>query len=647
MAFAPQFLDDIRSRVTLSDVIARRVKLIRRGREHTGLCPFHNEKTPSFTVNDDKGFFHCFGCGAHGDVIGFVMRTEGLSFPEAVERLAGEAGLQVPVASPEERVRAKARETLHGVNEAACVWFERQLRAPAGRAALDYLKGRGLGDETIARFRLGFAPEGRDALKAALMKEGLSEALLLEAGLIGRPDDGRAAYDRFRGRVMFPIADRGGRVIAFGGRIMAGGAHGAPPTGAPRKEAAPHGAAGGQPKYLNSPDTPLFNKGHVLYGLAAAREAIHKAQEAIVVEGYMDVIALHQAGIRTAVAPLGTALTEQQIELLWRMAPEPILCFDGDNAGRRAAQRAAERALPMLKPGHSLRFALLPGGDDPDSLVRNGGAAAMREVLAQVRPLVDLIWEMAAVGRPSDTPERRALVRKELRDQAGRIADRSVQDFYWAEFETRLQAAFGRPARDERSFGGRRPVASGQRRWSGRPANREPADSGLRSDGNVAVLDLRRQQALLAGLVNFPLLLADFGEKVGQIGLERADLDNLRQEILNVWAPDLDTGALQRHLRSQGFANVLDRVLAQDVYEIAPFCRPSAAYDVVREGWSDLYDFFYRRQYAGKELEAARRALAEDVSERNWAYLEALQRHLSAGDDEAETTGNVNGALNS
>jgi len=641
MAFAPQFLDEIRSRVTLSDVIARRVKLIRRGREHTGLCPFHNEKTPSFTVNDDKGFFHCFGCGAHGDVIGFVMRTEGLSFPEAVERLAAEAGLQVPVASPEERVRAKARETLHTVNEAACAWFERQLRLPQGRHALDYLKGRGLTDETIARFRLGFAPDGRDALKVALTKEGVSEALLLEAGLIGRPDDGRAAYDRFRGRVMFPIADRAGRVIAFGGRIMAGGAHNAPPTGAPRNEAAPRGAAGGQPKYLNSPDTPLFNKGHVLYGLAAAREAIHKAQEAIVVEGYMDVIALHQAGIRTAVAPLGTALTEQQIELLWRMAPEPILCFDGDAAGQRAAQRAAERALPMIAPGRSLRFALLPAGDDPDSLVRSGGAQAMRDVLGAVRPLVDLVWEMTVAARPADTPERRALVRKELRDQAARIADRSVQDFYWAEFEARLQAAFGRPA-PRRSGGSGRGGA-----WSRQPSPLEPAGAGIRSDGNVAVLDLRREQALLAGIVNFPLLLGEFGEQVGHISLERADLDKLRQEILKVWAPDLDTGDLQRHLRSQGFANVLDRLLAQDVYEIAPFCRPSTDFEAVREGWSDLYDYFHRRQYVGKELEAARRALAEDVSERNWAYLEALQRHLSAGDDEAETVGSGNGALNS
>jgi DNA primase len=420
---------------------------------------------------------------------------------------------------------------------------------------------------------------------------------------------------------MFPIADRGGRVIAFGGRIM----------------------GDGQPKYLNSPDTPLFNKGRVLYGLAAAREAIHKQREAIVVEGYMDVIALHQAGIRTAVAPLGTALTEQQIELLWRVAPEPILCFDGDAAGQRAAQRAADRALPLLKPGHSLRFALLPAGDDPDSLVRGGGANAMRDVLAGVRPLVDLVWEMAVTGRPTDTPERRALVRKDLRDQAARIADRSVQDFYWAELDARLQAAFGKASAAGRNQGGRRAPGPAGGRWDRRPSPLEPAGAGIRTDGNVGVLDLRRQQALLAGIVNFPLLLSDFGEQVGRIALERAELDKLRQEILKVWAPDLDSGGLQRHLRSQGYTNVLDRLLTQDVYEIAPFCRPSTAFDTVREGWSDLYDYFHRRQYVGKELEAARRALAEDVSERNWAYLEALQRQLSAGDDEVETTGSGTG----
>jgi DNA primase len=344
LAFPPRFLDEIRARLACSEVIGRRVRLVRKGREHSGLCPFHNEKTPSFTVNDDKGFFHCFGCGAHGDVIGFTMKIDHLPFPEAVERLAGEAGLEMPRQTPAERARAEVENTLQDVVEAACAWYEAQLRAPAGSAGLAYLRNRGLDEATIAGFRLGFAPDGRAALKSALLQKGFKEDLLLQAGLLVRPDDGRESFDFFRGRVMFPIADRRGRVIAFGGRVM----------------------GDGQPKYLNSRDTPLFDKGRTLYALDKARAGVAKAAELIVAEGYMDVIALHAAGFAGAVAPLGTALTEAQIEALWKLAPEPIVCLDGDAAGQRAALRAAERALPMLKPAlcHAPRRRG-PGQPDP------------------------------------------------------------------------------------------------------------------------------------------------------------------------------------------------------------------------------------------------------------------------------------------
>ncbi|MGE5545495.1 MAG: DNA primase, partial [Solirubrobacterales bacterium] len=338
MAFPPQFLDELRVRVPLAGVVGRRVKLARKGREHQGLCPFHNEKTPSFTVNEDKGFFHCFGCGAHGDAIGFEMRAGHLSFTEAVERLASELGLEVPAATPEERRQEQRRASLHDAMEAACVFFEHQLLGPAGREGLAYLKNRGLSDATIARFRLGWAPDSREALKGALMSDRLPEAMLVEAGLLKKPEHGGASFDLFRGRVTFPITDRRGRVIAFGARTM--GDH--------------------QPKYLNSPETPLFHKGSTLYGLAHAREQARTRGVALAVEGYMDVIALHQAGFDYAVAPLGTALTEEQIQELWRLADEPILSFDGDSAGQRAMARAAERALPILVPGKSLRFAVLP-----------------------------------------------------------------------------------------------------------------------------------------------------------------------------------------------------------------------------------------------------------------------------------------------
>src|SRR6185437_10125059 len=419
MAFPPRFLDELRQRVSLAEIVGRRVKLIRRGREFTGLCPFHNEKTPSFSVVEEKGFYHCFGCGAHGDVIGFTMQTENLSFLEAVEQLARRAGLDVPQETHEERERAAREATLQGAVDAACAFFEKTLQGPEGRAARAYLEGRGLDDATIRRFRLGFAPESRDKLKRAL-GGSIPESLLLEAGLLRKPEGGGDSYDYFRNRVIFPIGDRRGRSIAFGGRVM----------------------DDGQPKYLNSPETPLFQKGRNLYGWALARVAAAKDESAIVVEGYTDVIALHRAGFTTAVAPLGTALTEAQIEELWRMAPEPVLCFDGDSAGQRAASRALARALPILKPGLSLRFAILPPSEDPDSLILHHGPPAMRELLDRAQPLAEVLWRLETV-HPTDTPERRAALEKRLDSQVRLIADRSVQEHYRNFFRERLAEMFG------------------------------------------------------------------------------------------------------------------------------------------------------------------------------------------------------------
>ncbi|NQV57629.1 MAG: DNA primase, partial [Rhodospirillales bacterium] len=321
MAFSPQFLDELRGRLDLAGIIGKRVRLQRKGREHSGLCPFHNEKTPSFTVNEEKGFYHCFGCGEHGSAFDFVMKMDNLSFPEAVERLAAEAGMEVPQSTPEETRRATQAKSQLSIVEAAAVYFEKQLRLPSGKAAMDYLLARGIGEEAIRRFRIGFSLDSRDGLKLALARDGISESELLEAGLLIKPDEAaRPSYDRFRGRVMFPISDARGRVIAFGGRIL----------------------GAGEPKYLNSPETALFHKRLSLYGLAESVEMARERREIVVVEGYTDVIALHQAGLKFAVAPLGTALTEDQMRLLWRFAPEPYLCFDGDAAGGRAALRAAE-----------------------------------------------------------------------------------------------------------------------------------------------------------------------------------------------------------------------------------------------------------------------------------------------------------------
>ncbi|MEL0021702.1 MAG: DNA primase, partial [Rickettsiales bacterium] len=436
MSFPNRFLDELRTRTSLVDVVGRKVNLQRRGREHTGLCPFHKEKTPSFTVNEEKGFFHCFGCGQHGDIISFVMETENLNFPEAVERLASDAGMEVPRATPEDARRERQRGGLIEAMEAATLWYQQRLHGPEGKPALDYFIRRGLDRETIAAFRLGYAPQlprGEPSrLVADLKRQGFEEGMLLEAGLLTAPDDGRAPYDFFRGRVMFPITDRRGKVIAFGGRVL----------------------GDGEPKYLNSRDTPLFDKRRTLYNLARARESLRDAPEVIVAEGYMDVIALARGGFPAAVAPLGTALTEEQIQALWKLVEEPVLCFDGDNAGQRAAGRAAERALPLLKPGKSIRFAFLPQGEDPDSLLEAQGAAALRTVLDAARPLADVVFELERAAGPVDTPERMAGFKARLRQKAAQIADPIVREQYRALFDERTAPAPRRPGLRKRNARG-------------------------------------------------------------------------------------------------------------------------------------------------------------------------------------------------
>lgn len=415
------FMDELRNRLLVSSIVGRRVTLTKAGREFKGLCPFHNEKTPSFTVNDDKGFFHCFSCGAHGDVIEFEMRANHLSFTDAVEVLADQCGLEVPKATPEDREREERRATLYEATEAACKFFEDQLRSAGGKAGLDYLLERGLSEETIARFRLGWAPHG-DGLKRALMGSRFPESLLLEAGLLHQRED-RTTGDLFRARVIFPITDRRGRVIAFGGRIL----------------------GDGKPKYVNSPATPIFDKGGSLYGLAHAREAMGKSARAIVVEGYMDVIAMHQGGAAETVAPLGTAFTERQLLELWRMAPDVLMCLDGDEAGQKAMAKAAERSFPELQPGKSLGFAVLPDKQDPDSLIKAGGPGAMEPVLAAARPLVDVAWDIAMGEIQPDTPERVAFLERTLYRRAASIKDAGVRRHYLSEFRRRLRYGFGPP----------------------------------------------------------------------------------------------------------------------------------------------------------------------------------------------------------
>ena len=599
MAFPPAFLDEIRNRVPLAGVIGRRTRLVRKGREFSGLCPFHNEKTPSFTVNEDKGFFHCFGCGAHGDVIGFVMRSESLSFPEAVERLAGEAGIEVPQSSPQEREQAKRQASLLDAVEAACAFFEKELRGPRGKGALDYLRGRGLDDETIARFRLGYAPDARGALKKALEAAEIPIPLAQEAGLLTVPEQGGEPFDRFHGRVIFPISDRRGRVVAFGGRIL----------------------GEGQPKYLNSPDGPLFHKGEMLYGLAQARAGIAEQGTAIVCEGYMDVIALHRAGFAHAVAPLGTALTERQIELLWRMAPEPIVCLDGDTAGRRAATRAAERGLPLLKPGFSLRFALLPPPEDPDSLIRAQGPAAMRAILDQALPLSEVLWTAIQAQNPSDTPERRAALEKALLDAADSIADGRVREEYRRYFKGKLREQFA-PAWKPRQPG---------RGWI-KPGSRvigRGADGRLPGAGRPSAPNKSRQvreRMMLLPLIVHPPLLETVAERLGALHFANSGLDRLRQTLLaeHERVQGLDSGALQDYLRDTGFAQVLDSLLAASVHETWAFPGSAGIAEKASAVWADALRLFLRFDLE-EDIHQAEARFATDPSEGNLARLMGLK----------------------
>jgi DNA primase len=600
----PEFLDEIRDRVSLSSVVGRRVRLIRKGREHSGLCPFHNEKTPSFTVSDDKGFFHCFGCGAHGDVIGFVMKSEGLGFREAVERLAGEAGLVMPVERPEEREREQRQQTLGEVVEAATRFYEQQLRQPGGRGALDYLKGRGLDEATIRRFRLGYAPAAAGALKAALAKAGVPEERMIAAGLLKKPDDGREAFDYLRDRVVFPIFDRRGRPIAFGGRIL----------------------GDGQPKYLNSPETELFHKGRSLYGLHLAREAAHKTGEVVVVEGYMDVIAMAQAGLAHAVAPLGTALTEDQIQELWKLAPEPILCFDGDAAGQRAAARAADRALPLLKPGRSVRFVQLPAGDDPDSLVRKRGGQALRDMLATAQPLIRQLWEIELAARPIDTPERRADFHERLRQRLGRIADAAIRDFYRQGFEEAKRQTFQQPERS-------RPWAArdGDRRGfrAGPPVPQAPPGGRAARAGRDLGLAARQEQAkVLATLIGHPELVAEVAESLGYVVFAGAAEERLKGALAAIPADvALDAESVRRHLTDLGFAETVDRLLSDEVLQSAPFARPGAPIEVARERVQRFLD-----RAAIPEIEAqlaeAERELLVHMTDEAWARFDSLRQSL-------------------
>ena len=553
MRYGEGLRDEILRRTDLVQLVGRRVKLTRKGRVFWGICPFHKEKSPSFKVENERRHYHCFGCGAGGDAITWLMETEGLSFPEAIQKLAGEAGVELPAWSPEDEAREKKKKSLYDVITLAASFFEEQLRGRAGASARAYLESRGLTAETAKKFRLGYAPSG-DGLIAHLKSHGVEIADMVEAGLARAGDEGRAPRDFFFDRLMFPIADVRGRIVAFGGRGL-------------------HPDA--KPKYINTGETALFSKGHLLYNFGPAREAAFKGAPLIVAEGYMDVIALVEAGFPAAVAPLGTALTEDQLALLWKVAPEPILSFDGDEAGLRAAKRASLLALPHLVPGQSLRFVFLPKGEDPDSFTRKEGPGPMRALVEKAQPLADVLWTGETEGRDFSTPERRAGLEAALDALVKTIGDAKIAAYYRRDFSDRVFKAFRPPRRSDFPAPRRRaaPNASGRPFGRDRFAPVETVSAAVKQSAIVAGERAGRsvhERRYVALLLESPESIHREAEALADLSFLDAELDRLRRELLNLAASGtrLDKSAVEAHLVRQGIGALAERLTTHSVLQL-------------------------------------------------------------------------------
>jgi len=623
MRFPPSFLEEIRARLPVSEVVGRRVKLRKQGREFAGLSPFNAEKTPSFFVNDQKGFYHCFSSGKHGDVFDFLMETEGMPFGEAVERLAAMAGLPLPQVTPEAAAKEERRRSLHEVMAFATRYFEDMLQTRAGAKARGYLSDRSLGPIAQKRFRMGYAAPERFALKEALGKAGISVSDMVETGLLVSGEDIPVPYDRFRDRVMFPITDLQGRVVAFGGRAL-------------EKDVSA--------KYLNSPETPLFHKGALLYNGYAARAAAHKGARVVAVEGYVDVIAMVEAGFEAAVAPLGTALTDDQLQLLWRMADEPLLLFDGDKAGRRAAFRAIDLALPHLKPGKSLCFGTMPDGQDPDDLIRRSGKEAMDTVLDQAEPLAAMLWLRETEGVNLDTPERRAALEARIGEVVAAIADENVRRHYRQDLMERLRRLLAPAGQSRSSWGPARTFEPGNRRgnaYGGRGRGGPQESLAPRSGGELSRTALvrgasatipRNEALLLLCLLNHAWLMDELGEEIAQLPFGSPDGDLLRRTLLEAHMEGVEVEA---HLRAAPTTRAQIEVVIRHIRTQAnprhdwP-AYPNTGQEDVRLWWLQR-TALHRKAYAlSRELREAERHLGDDPSEANFAWLRDVRERLSA-----------------
>jgi DNA primase len=656
MRFTPEFLDELRARLPVSEVVGRRVKLKKSGREWKGLSPFQQEKTPSFFVNDQKQAWFDFSSGKNGNIFDFLVQTEGVSFPEAVERLAAMAGVPLPAVTPDAARHEQRRKTLYDVMELSAKFFADTLASRNGAKARGYLGDRAISPAVQLQFRIGYAPGDRFALKEHLGSQGIPVEDMVEAGLLIAGDDIPVPYDRFRDRVMFPIADLRGRVIAFGGRAL-------------EKDVAA--------KYLNSPETPLFHKGDNLYNLAPARLAAHNGSALVVVEGYVDVIAMVGAGFPASVAPLGTALTENQLALLWKMADEPILCFDGDKAGQKAAWRAADLALPHLAPGKSLRFALLPEGQDPDDLARSGGRGAIEEVISAARGLADVIWSREVEGGSYATPERRAALEARINELSNGIRDEKVRRYYRQDLAERLQRAFapeggrggygrgnyrggaggfgGESGRRFPSRGSFTPGAAGRFEPRGGRAQASPGSQTINRGpyqaaspqlalspimrGQRSALS-RREALILQSLINHPWLLHDHLEEVAALELAHPEAHKLRAGIIAAFAndhhhspqPSEQAEKMRADLAAGGFSQVLQRVEGAITTSAVWGTGPKAAAEDVLSTWRQLVSLHRQWHSLLRELKDAELALGAEASEANMAWLRDVKARLAEVD---------------
>ncbi|MCP1199823.1 DNA primase [Notoacmeibacter sp. MSK16QG-6] len=618
MRFSQSFLDEIRDRVPISSVVGQRVSFDRKKSnpakgDHWACCPFHGEKTPSFHCEDRKGRYHCFGCGVSGDHFRFLTELDGLPFPEAVERIAEMAGVPMPAPDPQAAAREEKRATLSDVMALAAAFFQQQLQGAQGAHARAYLRERGLGSAVQARFGMGYAPDSRNALKSYLADKGIDQKAMEACGVLVSGEGIAVSYDRFRDRIMFPIEDTRGRVIAFGGRAMN-----------------PEAPA----KYLNSPETELFHKSRVLFNHGPARRAAQSAETLVAVEGYVDVIALSQAGIEHAVAPLGTALTEEQLDMMWRITAEPILCFDGDEAGRKAAYRAADLALPKIAAGRSLRFALLPDGKDPDDLIRSDGADALKSELTRALPLADILFMRETAGGAFNTPERRAELERGLFAQVGRIGDETVRRFYGQDMRRRLNSLFGGANRQSNAGQG------GDRRFGSR------RDDAVKGTGRLTVSDSLarsrllarqgasmgvREAALVMILVTHPALVGEHFEALERLDLGHGELTDLLSALMEGLAIGRfsdDDEAARQFLVERGLGEILAQT--EQLVRRARFwpAEAEAALDDAREAFRQALHLHQVSRSLNRELRDAEAELGRDPTDANYRHFLEIQRRF-------------------